>query len=369
MKKKNIGIFDLEGPISVIDFAAEIGKILSTKAELNLQDYDMGEFFFMISNYDDYLIDNPEEKLKLNILEYQPGDTLRLMAPMYVACFSDKELIDLAKANLGLLPGCEELFKYLHKDWNIFVISTSYTQFAHNVTSSLNISKDHVYCTNLNIQQLKKGLRNIDETVNVLVKELFQKYLDNNKMLDSVIDDLNNLFWKGEESDYLKIMNQVEVRGGKRKELAIEDIANRTGIPISNMIAVGDSITDINMLQRLKDENGIAISFNGNKYTAERSNIAVTTPNNLGVLPVFESRDNIEEFLELWESEFKTFENDPKKIPNGLISKKTKTIFMNYGFVPEIVNLSNKSKKDINDIISKQEEMRKLVRGWAGTLG
>ena len=42
---------------------------------------------------------------------------------------------------------------------------------------------------------------------------------------------------------------------------------------------------------------------------------------------------------------------------------------MNYGFVPEIVNLSNKSKKDINDIISKQEEMRKLVRGWAGTLG
>ena len=41
----NIGIFDLEGPISVIDFAAEIGKMLSKNPELNLQDYNMGEFF------------------------------------------------------------------------------------------------------------------------------------------------------------------------------------------------------------------------------------------------------------------------------------------------------------------------------------
>ena len=362
-------MFDLEGPISVIDFAAEIGKMLSTKPQLNLQDYDMGEFFFMISNYDDYLIDTPEIKDKLNIPEYQPGDTLRLMAPLYVACFSDEELIDLAKANLGLLPGCEELFSYLHKDWNIFVISTSYSQFAHNITSALNISKDHVYCTNLDIQQLKKGLTTIDETIEVLVKDLFQKYLDNNKKLDSVIDDLNNFFWKGEESEYIKVMNQVEVRGGKRKELAIEDISNRTGIPISNMIALGDSITDINMLQRLKDEEGIAVSFNGNKYTAERANIAITTLNNLGVLPVFESKDDIVEFLDQWESEFDAFKTDPKKIPDGLISRKTKHTFISHNFVPEIVNLSNKSKKEINTIISKQEEMRKLVRGWAGKLG
>ena len=369
MKKDNVCCFDLEGPISVIDFAAEIGKILSIKPELNLQDYDMGEFFFMISNYDDYLIDTPEVKLKLNIPEYQPGDTLRLMAPLYVACFSDKELFDLAKANLGLLPGCEELFKYLHRDWNIFVISTSYTQFAHNVTSALNISKDHVYCTKLNIQQLKKGLTNIDDTVNVLVKEIFQKYLDNKKKLDYVIEDLHNFFWKGDESEYVKVMNQVEVRGGKRKELAIEDISKRTGVLISNMIALGDSITDINMLQRLKDEEGIAVSFNGNRYTAERANIAITTPNNLGVLPIFESKDNIEKFLDRWESEYDAFKTDPKKIPDGLISKKTKQIFVSYNFVPEIVNLSNKSKKDINTIISRQEEMRKLVRGWAGTLG
>ncbi len=283
---KKVCCWDLEGPISVIDFAAEIGRMLSEKSELNLQKYDMGEFFFMISNYDDYIIDIPGVKEKLNIPEYQPGDTLRLMAPFYVACFSDEELNRLAKKNLEV-----------------------------------------------------------------------------------VIEDLDNFFWKGEESDYVKIMNRVKVRGGKRKELAVEEISKRTNTPIGEMIALGDSITDINMLQRLKDEDGIAVSFNGNRFTAERANVAVTTPNNLGVLPIFEAKDNISEFLGKWESDYKDFSDDPKKIKKGIISDEIRNLFIENNFVPELNDLSNKTHDQINEIIAKQEKMRKYVRGWAGNLG
>ena len=369
MKQKNVCCFDLEGPISVIDFAADIGRMLSKKPELNLQEYDMGEFFFMISNYDDYIIDIPGVKENLNIPDYQPGDTLRIMAPLYVACFSDNELIDLAKQNLGLLPGCKELMSILHENWDVFVISTSYTQFAHNVTTVLDIPKDHVYCTDLHVKGLKDGLTNINDTVDTLVRIIFQKYLDNNKNLDSVIDDLNDFFWKGPETDYIKVMNQVKVRGGKRKELAVEDISKRTSTPISNMIALGDSITDINMLQRLKDDGGIAVSFNGNDFTISRATVAVTTPNNLGVLPLFEAKDNIQEFLDKWESEYDIFKDNPKDIPDGLISEKVKKLFVQNDFIPEIDNLTNKSKDQLKAIIDRQKRMRKLVRGWAGKLG
>ncbi len=369
MKKENICLFDLEGPISVIDFAAEIGRLLSKKPELNLQKYDMGEFFFMISNYDDYIIDIPGVKEKLGIPEYQPGDTLRIMAPLYVACFSDEELNNLAKKNLGLLPGCRELMKTLHEEWDIYVISTSYTQFAHNVTAALNIPKDHVYCTDLHVKELKSEVSDIEESVNILVRDIFQKYLDNDKQLESVIADLDTFFWKGKESDYIKIMNHVQVRGGKRKELAVEEISKRTGVDISSMTALGDSITDINMLQRLKDENAISVSFNGNRFTIERANIAVTTPNNLGVLPVFEAKNNLEEFLKIWEAEYPTFQNNPKNIKDGIISKRCKDYFINYNFVPELINLKNKTKNELDGVISQQEKMRKLVRGWAGKLG
>jgi energy-converting hydrogenase A subunit R len=361
--------WDLEGPISILDFAAEIGKLLSKRSKLNLQNYEMGEFFKMISIYDDYLIDIPGIKEQLKIPEYQPGDTLRLMAPLYATAYTDEELKTLAKSNLGLLPGSKELMKVLHSEWDIFVISTSYSHFAHNVTAVLDIPKDHVYCTELNIQELKKGILNIEKDVEILLKQIFQKYLKNSKDLNSVIEDLNNFFWKGEKSDYIKIMNQVKVRGGRRKESAVEDISKRTGASISQMIAIGDSITDIDMLQRLSKENGISISFNGNRFSLKRANIAVTTQNSLGVLPIFQSHNNITQFLEDWESEFKNFQNNPKNIPKGLISKESKAFFTKYNFIPDLTNLANKTDDQKNEIIKKQEIMRKKVRGWAGTFG
>lgn len=369
VSRKLVCCWDLEGPISIIDFAAEIGKLLSNRSKLNLQKYNMGEFFQMISNYDDYLIEVPGVKEQLNIPEYQPGDTLRLMAPLYATIYTDKELIDLAKNNRGLLPGCKELMRRLHDEWDIFVISTSYTHFANIVTAALGIFKDHVYCTELNIQEMKMGLSNIEKDVEILLKQIFQKYLKNNKELSIVIEDLNNFFWKEEQSDYIKVMNQVKVRGGRRKEIAVEDISERTGVSISQMIAIGDSITDIDMLQRLSNEKGIAISFNGNRFSLKRANLAATTPNSLGILPIFQSHYDITNFLEEWESNFESFRNNPKNIPKGLISRESKQFCVKYNFLPEFDNLTNKDEKQLAEIISKQETMRKKVRGWAGTFG
>ncbi len=369
MPTKKVCCWDLEGPISPVDFAAEMGKLLNSKSELNLQKYDMGEFFSMISFYDDYLIDTPGVKEKLKILEYQPGDTLRIMAPFYAASFTDTELDALARKHLLFIPGCKELMNLLQKEWDIFVISTSYTQFAKNIVEELKIPFDHLYCTNFNIKKLKMDLNDLKNSIKVLVGQIFQKYLSNNKNLEFVIEDLNEFFWKSEQSSYVKVMNQLTVRGGKRKELAVEDVSKRTKTPISEMIALGDSITDINMLQRLTDEKGISISFNGNRFSTSHANVAVITPNNLGVLPVFQSKNDTEQFLKVWEIDYPKFKDDPKKISNGLISQECKNLFVKNNFVPEIVNLTNKTQYQIKQLILAQEKMRKFIRGWVGNLG
>jgi predicted HAD superfamily phosphohydrolase len=164
-------------------------------------------------------------------------------------------------------------------------------------------------------------------------------------------------------------MDQIEVRGGRRKELAVEEISRKNKVPISEFVALGDSITDINMLQRIKDEGGIAVSLNGNRFTVTRANIAITTPNNLGTLPIFKFKDKIDQFLESWEQEYMNFANNPQSIPDKLISKEIKKYFKCYNFVPEIESLNNKTKNDLDLVIKKQELMRKKVRGWAGNLG
>lgn len=369
MTVKNVCCWDLEGPISVLDFAAELSRLLNQKPILELQDFDFGVFFEMLSEYDDYLIEIPGVKEELNIDEYQPGDTLRLVAPLYISCFSDKELVRLAEQNLGLIPGCTELMKILKKRWDIYIITTSYTHFAHSVAKFLKIPRDHVFCTELNLKKVKESFFNIKSDVDFLVKNIFQKFLTNDKKLSTVIENLNEFFWSKRESDYIKAMNQVQVRGGLRKELAVEQISEKTNVPISEIIALGDSITDINMLQRLKDESGIAVSFNGNRFTVKRANIAVTTVNNIGTLPIFEYKDSIERFLDSWEKNYNNFYANPRNIPEELVSREIKNYFVKYQFVPEIENLKNKSNREIDLIIVKQENMRKKVRGWAGNLG
>jgi len=362
-------LFDLEGPITVLDFAAELSRLLNQKTILELQEFDFGVFFEMLSEYDDYLIEIPGVKEELNITDYQPGDTLRLVAPLYMSCFSDKELVRLAEQNLGLLPGCIELMTILKKKWDVYIISTSYTHFAHSVANYLNIPLDHVYCTELNLKKANESFLNIKNDVDFLVKNIYQQFLSSDKKLNTVIENLNEFFWSKRESDYIKAMNQVQVRGGIRKEIAVEAISEKTKIPISEMIALGDSITDINMLQRLKNEGGIAVSFNRNRFTVGRANVAITTVNNLGTLPIFEYKDSIETFLDLWEKNYNNFYSNPKGIPDELISREIKNYFVKYQFVPEIENLKNKSNQELDLIIAKQKKMRKKVRGWAGNLG
>ena len=369
MRKKDVCLFDLEGPLTVLDFAAELSRLLNKKSILELQDFDFGVFFEMLSEYDDYLIEIPGVKEELNIDDYQPGDTLRLIAPLYMSCFSDKELVRLAEQNLGLLPGCSELMTILKRKWDIYIISTSYTHFAYSVAKFLNIPRDNVFCTELNLKKAKESFLNIKNDVDFLVKNIFQQFLSNDKKLSTVIENLNEFFWSNRESDYIKAMNQIQVRGGVRKELAVEAISEKVKVPISEMVALGDSITDINMLQRLKDEGGIAVSFNGNRFTVGRANVAITTVNNLGTLPIFEYKDSIESFLDLWEQNYNNFYSNPKDIPEELISKEIKNYFVKYQFVPEIENLKNKSNQELDLIIAKQKKMRKKVRGWAGNLG
>lgn len=369
MKVKKVCCWDLEGPITVLDFAAELGKLLSDKTELGLHRSDMGTFYKMLSEYDDYLIEFPRIKEELNIPDYQPGDTLRLMAPFYMFFYTDDELIRLAKQNLGLLPGCTDLMERLHRNWDIYIISTSYCHFSHTVAKALKIPVDHVFSTDLNIKSANEAFLDFRNDIDILINSIFQRFIDSGKQLNEVMYDLSDFFWNRKESDYAKAMNQIQVRGGKRKELAVETISDQTQVPISEFVALGDSITDINMLKRLKDEDAKAVSFNGNRFTVSRANIAVTTTNNLGTLPIFDYKDNLDTFLESWESLYSGFKNNPKKIPDNLISKEIKNYFIKHQFVPEIENLKNKTKSELDLIVTKQEQMRKKVRGWSGNLG
>ncbi|MBD3227546.1 MAG: HAD hydrolase family protein [Candidatus Lokiarchaeota archaeon] len=366
MKLIKVCAWDLEGPLSMTDFAAELFKSLENKID---NTNDLGELFYLISNYDDYLIDYPENQKRLNIERYDPGDTLRLLAPFYVNYFDNKELIEIASKKLGIIPGAKETISALKKEWDVYIISTSYTQFAYQVAEKLGVQKDHVYCTKLDIDELKASSQDLEGKIDRLINEIFPKFINNGKNLNLVKDDLNDFFWNDRSSGYYKIMQEIVVRGGRQKEIAIEDIAERTGCNVGEIIATGDSITDINMLNRIKREKGIAVSFNGNNYSLPAANIALTTPNVMGIMAVFHNYNNIWSFIKKWNENFNEYRINPEKIDTLIIPEYLKEYFIENNFVPRIDDLRDISNNQKEKLISIQKEMRKKVRGWVGGLG
>ncbi len=355
-------VWDLEGPISYVDFAADLFKKLEEK--LNRSNLDL--FYQMISNYDDYLIEHPQITRSLGVESYEPGDTLRLLAPFYAYYFTEEELSNISKANPGLIPGSVDLFKRLYEGWRVYVISTSYAQHAYNIASLIGLPLENVYCTDFPVEDLKRTLGDITPAVKILIDDIFPKYFS--KGLIGVLDELNEFFFKT-CSKYTETMMKVTVRGGRRKEKAMLEIACKHDYPLNKLIAVGDSITDINMLKRVKDEGGVAVSFNGNQYSVPNANIAVTSPNQMGSYLLFENHERIWEWLDEWVEKYPLFRDSPERIPGSLISASTKKYFIQHNFVPRIDDLRDADSNLIEEVVKAQREMRRRVRGWVGVLG
>jgi energy-converting hydrogenase A subunit R len=75
-----------------------------------------------------------------------------------------------------------------------------------------------------------------------------------------------------------RILKEVKPVGGYEKSLAVLDIARKLGVPLSEVMYVGDSITDIDAFRSVRKSGGLTVSFNGNNYAVREAEVGVTSP-------------------------------------------------------------------------------------------
>jgi energy-converting hydrogenase A subunit R len=324
-----IFVFDLEGPLSPMDHAAEAMRVIGKKIERD----DFFDFFEMLSLYDDELTLEGKPG-------YNPGDTLRLIAPIVSTQLSDKELRDISES-ATLTPGAKDLVSWIGED-DVFVASTSYRQHAETISKKLGILPEHVNCTEL---PEYKNFPYFDDLM-----EIFEKYKAND--MHTIKPMLDTLFWGTMEYDYLR----TKVCGGQRKLDVVKRISEEREIDLNNFVFVGDSITDINALEGVKNGGGLAISFNGNQYSAPKANLAVSSVTLMAIKPLIESGD-VWDFVEEWQ----VIQNKFK-----LLSKETEMYFK-ASRIP-LPSYDKIGVDDIEDIIARQKKMRKEIRKEYGNL-
>jgi energy-converting hydrogenase A subunit R len=321
--------FDLEGPLSPQDNAYEV-----------MASIDQGkEMFEVISRYDDLLALEGRE-------DYEAGDTLSLIAPFLVSHNVNEDDISQVSSKAMLVPGAKEIVeKLVSKDWLVYIISTSYEQHAHSIGSRLGIPVSNIASTKfpLNSYLLEFG----EEDVSIIrqaEKDILGLYPPEND--SDVKIRLDRFFWRElTERPVGKIIEKMNVCGGARKINALLKIAEQTGADVSESIVVGDSITDMKMLQFVRDQGGLAVVFNGNQYAVPYGNVGLAT----------KDLRNLQLIMEKWE------EGGKDAVMEAVAAREGGDEDPYYHVL--------ENRVDFDDVLEAHMAMREAIRGQAAKLG
>ncbi|MCS7124356.1 MAG: HAD hydrolase family protein [Candidatus Bathyarchaeota archaeon] len=360
MKKAYIS--DCEGPISKNDNAFELtAHYLPNGARI----------FTVISRYDDVLAD------VLKRPGYKAGDTLKLILPLLKAYgATDREMRVFSSETLVLIPKIKETLRFIRRIMDTFIVSTSYEHYIRALCRAIKFPFKNTYCTRVEIDKYK-----LKEEERVKLRELAEKVAEmpiievppHAKSLEDfpeehkrAIQRLDEIFW-GEIAKMRigRIFNEVNPVGGREKAEAVRRIAKSLGLSLSNVVYVGDSITDVEAFKTVRLEGGLTISFNGNEYAVREAEIAVIAENALAAAVLAEvfckhGKEVVLKLVDAWSpNTLKKFDISPKLINMFLEMHGDKLPTV------EIVR-----KENMERLIKESTNFRKSVRGEAiGRLG
>ena len=276
--QRRIFISDCEGPISKNDNAYELTEYFIP---------DGGKFFALISRYDDVQADIIKRP------SYKAGDTLRLILPFLKAYGATNEKIGKFSAeHILLVPGTKDTLDFVRSTMPAFIVSTSYEQYMRALCRLTDFPYSNVYCTQLNIDKYRIDEKEIEKLKQIreeIVAMPMIEIPDNASSLEDfsardkrTIRRLDEIFWDEiSEMKSERMLEEVNPVGGFEKADAVEDVVKKVSSSICNVVYFGDSITDVQCFQLVKQNGGLAISFNGNSYAVREAEIAVLSENTI----------------------------------------------------------------------------------------
>jgi energy-converting hydrogenase A subunit R len=359
---KRVFISDCEGPISKNDNAFEAAARFVPNGD---------KLFTLISKYDDVLAD------VLKKPGYNAGDTLKLILPFLKAYnVTDACLKEFSAENLVLIAGSKHTLEHVKNLADSFIVSTSYEHYIKAFCEALGFPFENTYCTRLSIDKyvfsereksrLQKLAREIAQTPMITIPPS-AKCLENFSRQDQeIVRGLDEIFW--EEISRMcagEILREVKPIGGRQKADAVKDAAERSHVHLSDVLYVGDSITDVEAFKLVRENGGLTVSFNGNQYAVKTAEVAVLSENSWVTAVIAElwcklgKRENVD-VLKNW---------SPAVLKRSPLSKSVlERLFTLYP--AELPKLQIVSAANMETLVRESREFRKKVRGEAvGRLG
>lgn len=271
-------ITDCEGPISRNDNAFEMAARFVPGGD---------KLFTIISKYDDVLADVFKKP------GYSAGSTLKLILPFLKAYdVTDRMMEEFSAQNLILIANSKDTLQHVRGIASTYIVSTSYEHYIRALCKALGFPFENTYCTRL---KMDKYVVTAQEKVRLreLASEIaHMKLIDippEAKLIqDFSVEDqktimrLIRIFWSEiPRMSIGEIFPDVRTVGGDQKAESIADAVSRLQALLSDVMYVGDSITDVEAFQLVGENDGLTVAFNGNSYAVRNAEIAVMSENNI----------------------------------------------------------------------------------------
>ena len=359
---KRIFVSDCEGPISKNDNAFELAQHYIPNGDA---------LFTNISKYDDVLAD------VLHKPGYTAGSTLKLVLPFFKAYgLTDRQIEEFSAQNIFLIANSQATLRYVQEMADSYIVSTSYEHYIRALCDAVGFPFKNTYCTKVNLDKITITLKEKDRLREV-AQEIAQMSIieipqnaeaatDFSQSDQATIQRLDNIFWSEIPQMFVgKFITEVVTVGGEQKAQSIRDAARRLGARLSDVMYVGDSITDVEAFRLVRDAGGLAVSFNGNGYAVRNAEVAVMSESNLVLALLADlfyrfGRDQTLKIVMHW-----CRDAIGESGTNAALLKQLYAVYP--GALPhtEIV-----TAKNLDSLIKESSEFRRKVRGVAiGGLG
>jgi energy-converting hydrogenase A subunit R len=359
---KKIFVSDCEGPISKNDNAFEIAAHFVPNGD---------KLFTLISKYDDILVDVVKKK------DYSAGGTLKLILPFLKACnVTDEQMHEFSKQNLIFIADTKDTLCHIMDLTDAFIVSTSYEHYIKALCEVLEFPFENTYCTKLKLdnyiitlqesEKLKELAEEITKMPMMTIPSEAKAISDFSAIDQETIRRLDEIFWTEiVNMSCGKIFFEVVTVGGEQKAQAIRDIVAKLHISAADVMYVGDSITDVEAFQLVRQSGGLAVSFNGNNYAVKNAEIAVLSENSIitaMIADVFceHGKDAALQLVKSWNRRVLQ-----RSIVNPFLLGQLFALYPK-----ELPKVQIPAASNMEIIVKESSEFRKKVRGQAiGRLG
>jgi energy-converting hydrogenase A subunit R len=180
------------------------------------------------------------------------------------------------------------------------------------------------------------------------------------------MERLDEIFWETiDEMQIGIIYSEVNPIGGCEKVEAIKDVVKKLKAKLTDVMYVGDSITDEEALRFTRENDGLAVSFNGNRYAIENADIAVMSEDSIATAIIADV------FIRLGKEETLSLVANwsPQTLVRSLPEQELVNSFLRTHSL-ELPKAKIITEENMENLTSASTEFRKKVRGVAiGRMG